>query len=374
MRSVIQALLLVLLISPVTAQNSSNGPRPFEFKDGDRVVFLGDTWMEREQQDSYIESRITSRLEGKKVIFRNLAWSADTVLGESRASFDPPEKGFDRLKEQIVAIKPTVVFLGYGMAESFKGAAGVPHFKDELNKLVETIGDICKPEAVRFVFLTPLHHENLGAPLPDPTQHNEQLKLYADALKEIAQQRNSVLIDLFSLSGQFEKGRNNPHLTENGIHPTPFGYWQIAYFIEQGLGIGPKSWRSGISTDGILRSGSTGFTLAGGTIQRNGSEISFTGKDAFMCIEPPPGGKPVDYKGSCLLQFVGLASGDYMLTVDGEPAAKASAGEWEKTVRFHQGPAFDQLRAARGDREEKRALLSSLASAEPDLPVWIQKI
>ena len=35
-------------------------PRPrFEFKDGDRVVFLGDTMIEREQAEGYIETSIT---------------------------------------------------------------------------------------------------------------------------------------------------------------------------------------------------------------------------------------------------------------------------------------------------------------------------
>ena len=124
----------------------------FEFKDGDRVVFLGDTWVEREQQDGHVETRLTAHLGGKKVIFRNLAWSADTVLGESRASFDPPEKGFELLKEQLGAIKPTVAFLGYGMAESFKGEAGAEKFKRDLHLLMDTIEGVSKPDEVRFVF------------------------------------------------------------------------------------------------------------------------------------------------------------------------------------------------------------------------------
>ena len=41
-------------------------------------------------------------------------------LGISRASFDPPAKGFDRLKEELSFVKPTVVFLGYGMAASLQ--------------------------------------------------------------------------------------------------------------------------------------------------------------------------------------------------------------------------------------------------------------
>src|ERR1044072_7445151 len=103
--------------------------------------------MEREQKEGYLEAMLTSRSEGKNIVFRNLAWSADTVLGRSRASFDPPEKGFERLKEQLEAIKPTVAFLGYGMEESL--GSDVEKFKRDLNTLMDTITNISRGE-VRF--------------------------------------------------------------------------------------------------------------------------------------------------------------------------------------------------------------------------------
>src|SRR5688500_7345620 len=184
-----------LAAGSVIAQDS---PRAvFQFNDGDRVVFLGDTMMEREGNYGYIEATITSRLQGKKVIFRNLAWSADTVLGEWRASFDPPEKGFERLQEQLQAIKPTVAFLAYGMAESFKADAGLEKFRKDINTLIETISEISKPTTVRFVIVTPLFHENLGGPLPKADEHNAQLAKYTATLRDIASERKARLIDVF---------------------------------------------------------------------------------------------------------------------------------------------------------------------------------
>src|SRR5437899_428635 len=127
--------LLIWLASALTGSGSeisnfksqiSKTPPKFELLDGDRVVFLGDTFIEREQSYGYVEAALTSRFPDRNVTFRNLGWSADTPLGESRAGFDPPEKGFDRLKEQIAAIKPTVAFIGYGMANSFDSEAAIP--------------------------------------------------------------------------------------------------------------------------------------------------------------------------------------------------------------------------------------------------------
>src|SRR5436309_2743259 len=129
---------------PATPNSNRNARPPgFDLLDGDRVAFLGDTFIEREQSYGYIEAALTSRFPDRNVTFRNLGWSADTPLGESRAGFDPPEKGFDRVKEQIAAFKPTVVFLGYGMASLLDGEAGLPEFVADMNRLIDTIQEIC---------------------------------------------------------------------------------------------------------------------------------------------------------------------------------------------------------------------------------------
>src|SRR6266436_2482067 len=117
------------------AQNSGS----FELREGDRVVLLGDTLIEREQSYGYLEFLLTTQYPERNVTFRNLGWSADTPLGISRAGFEPPEMGFDRVKEQLAAIKPTVAVLGYGMASSFDGEAGLARFSADLEKLMDAI-------------------------------------------------------------------------------------------------------------------------------------------------------------------------------------------------------------------------------------------
>ena len=133
----------------------------FILKDGDRVVLVGDTFIERDQRYGFLETILTLQNPDKALVFRNLGWSGDTVEGISRSGFDPPERGFEQLKQQVLAAKPTVVILGYGMADSFAGDAGLPRFDSGLNRLLEVVDRI----QARVVLLSPIAHEDVGRPL-----------------------------------------------------------------------------------------------------------------------------------------------------------------------------------------------------------------
>src|SRR5580698_1412261 len=90
----------------------------FDLREGDRVVLLGDTLIERAQESGWLETEMSADFADRHFIVRNLGWSADTPAGASRASFDFADaaKGFELLTNEIGQVKPTVVMLGYGMA------------------------------------------------------------------------------------------------------------------------------------------------------------------------------------------------------------------------------------------------------------------
>jgi hypothetical protein len=112
---VLLSLLLTLIAVP---QMSAADDAPFEIRDGDRVLLIGDTFMEREGTFGRIELLMHTQFPDRKFTVRNLGFAGDTPLGWSRASFDPPAKGWERLKEQLDLVRPTVAFLGYVMAAS----------------------------------------------------------------------------------------------------------------------------------------------------------------------------------------------------------------------------------------------------------------
>ena len=226
-------LALVLFQLPTQA---ADRPAPFELRDGDRVVFLGDTLMEREQQFGWIELMLTARFPDRNLTFRNLGWSADTPAGDSRfglsllqAGHEPADEGWNQLVKQLEQAKPTVVFVGYGMASSFAGAAGLPKFKADYNRLLDAIERI-SPGA-RLVLLGPIGHGALRSPWPNPFLHNQELKLYSQAIEEIARNRGQRYADLLDLQRHGEGTK----LTDNGIHLTSTGYNLLAGRLEKAL-------------------------------------------------------------------------------------------------------------------------------------------
>ena len=109
--------LLILLLALTVARAAD---APFDILPGDRILLLGDTLLERENTYGYLETRMHEQFPDRHFTVRNLSWAGDTPRGLSRASFDGPDKGWERLKEHIALVKPTVVFLGYGMAASLQ--------------------------------------------------------------------------------------------------------------------------------------------------------------------------------------------------------------------------------------------------------------
>src|SRR4051812_27683479 len=232
----------LLLAAPLVAR--AQNTNDFELRDGDRVVLLGDTFIEREQRYGHIEYLFTTHWPDRNIIFRNLGWSADTPDCISRAGFDPDERGWFHHTNAIAATKPTVVILGYGMASLFAGEAGLTNFTKGMNRIIDSVQQLAGNQPVRRLILSPIAHEQLPPPLPDPTEHNRQLALCPQALKDIADQRHAHFVSLFEKLKQTDF-RPPPPLTDNGIHLADYGYRRAAEVIGMSLRLEPHIWRMG---------------------------------------------------------------------------------------------------------------------------------
>ena len=220
-------LALVLSLSPMVSlrgQDVAPGQttsRPadgsWSLHDGDRVVFLGDTFVEREGDRGFIETALVASHPEASLTFRNLGWSGDTVWAESRGVFDQPAKGYERMLALVREMKPTIVFVAYGRNESYQGEAGLARFRTQLEKLCDDL----RTADVRLVLVTPHRFETA-----DATARNAALAVYSQAIRDVAAARQAGLVDLFTqLPTTATPGDK---LTENGVHLSNAGYAEAA--------------------------------------------------------------------------------------------------------------------------------------------------
>ncbi len=333
------------------AQSATANKAPaFELKDGDRVVLLGSTFVERSQQHGHFEAALASRYPGRHVQFRNLGWSGDNVFGESRAGFGPVEEGFKHLKDHVVSLKPTVILLGYGGTEAFAGKAGLENFLTGLETLLKVLDET----GARIVFITPPPQEDLGRPLPDPKQHNQDLKLYRDAIIKVAGQRGNQVLDLYEVLAPKRLAAGAP-VTDNGIHLTEFGYWLAAPHMERGLGLADREWQIVIEPkQGNISARGTQVSQA----RFSPETIQFVALDALLPHPPAPDDAPQERPAldRRTLRVFDLPAGGYVLKIDGQQVASADASGWARGVEIAAGPEFQQAEKLRREIVAKNEL------------------
>src|SRR6202165_5846433 len=121
MRFLGPALLYFAFASHLAAQSD------FYLKDGDTVVFYGDSITDQRLYTTFTEAYVVTRFPKLNVRFVHSGWSGDKVDGGAGGSIDT------RLRRDVLAYQPTVVTLMLGMND-----AGYRLFDDTLFKSYRT--------------------------------------------------------------------------------------------------------------------------------------------------------------------------------------------------------------------------------------------
>lgn len=221
----LRLLLCAVLVCLGVGSVSAAGPDKFELKDGDRVVFLGNTLIEREQKYGTWELMLTMAWPERNVTFRNLGWSGDTVRGESRAGFGSQADGFKKLVEEVNAAKPTVIFVGYGNVEAFDGEKELPNFIVGFNNLL----DVLEATKARIVVLGPIYQNVQVSPSTSVGAYNRSVELYSTATAKVAAERNHRFIDVVRATAatwleRDPKIRSTNNISNTGVDLTEVGY------------------------------------------------------------------------------------------------------------------------------------------------------
>ncbi len=231
MKTPTYAVLLLLLFAglktPAQAQNNA----PFQFHKGDHVCYLGNTLADRMQHFGWLETLLQSRFPDLELVFRDLGFSADELTIRPRSdNFGSPDK-------HLAHSKADVIFAFFGSNEAQNGEAGLAAFRKQLADFIDHTQSqkYNGKSAPRLVLFSPIAHEDLKDPnLPDGKEDNARLKLYTQAMSEVARQKNVPFVNVYEPTKALYIQHKKP-LTINGIHLNDEGYYLLAETIENSL-------------------------------------------------------------------------------------------------------------------------------------------
>ena len=233
------------------------------------------------QHYGWLETLLQAQFPDHHLVVRNLGYSGDEIDGWKNNSHRLRSMSFGSQDEWLAGVsavpqikklsprdegkvrdnrfeltntKADIVFAFYGYNESFAGAAGLPKFKADVKEFIEHTKSqkYNGRSAPKLVLFSPIAQELLADPnLPGReaiASANVRLKLYSDAIAEVAKANDVPFVDLFGPTAQFGTALpSSPArpITINGIHINEKGdRWLAVYAMDQ-LVKSPHPWEKG---------------------------------------------------------------------------------------------------------------------------------
>ncbi len=340
----------------------------FALRDGDRVVFLGDSITEQRLYTTYIEAYALTRYPSWRLSFRNVGWGGDTSWLRQRAHPDEGQlfaaegpaldamvegsvgRGLER---DVLPLKPTFVTVKFGMNDHSYQAFRPDIFRAYARSQTE-IAKVLRGAGARVAFLTPQPIED-KRPDPDQDVRNQSLRRFSDGLKEVADRNQAAFVDQFApyLRLMLAARAGNPQAVIGGgdaVHPGPAGQTIMAWAVLKELGATPS-----VSKAEFQFTTKAAVTESCRVVNVTTTEhgLAFDRLDDALPM-------PIDVRAESALKLApiledlsryelrvtGLPEGTYEVTVDGESVAKTDAAKLAEGLNLSGlgGPVTQQSR------------------------------
>jgi lysophospholipase L1-like esterase len=329
----------LLLVCSLTLSAQSD----FYLKDGDSVVFYGDSITDQRLYTTFTEAYVLTRFPKLNIKFVHSGWSGDQVDGGAGGTIDV------RLARDVVAYHPSVVTIMLGMNDGRYRAFDPAIFKT-YSAGYERIVKVLKESLpnVRITALQPSPYDDVTrAPLFDGG-YNGVLIRYGSFVQELATREHLLCADLnTSVVAMLQKANATDSglaqkLIPDRVHPAAATHYMMAEALL-------KSWNapalvSTVEIDGpsrVVRTASNTSVTA-----LPGANLAWTQMDSAlpMPIERFPSKELVqlafsssDFVDSLdreMLTVTGLAPGRYALRIDEQTIATYSSDQWGAGVNL----------------------------------------
>lgn len=311
----------------------------FALKEGDRVVFYGDSITDNGAYTKYAEVFVRTRYPRLNVHFFNAGVGGDRVSG---GWMGPVDK---RLTRDVFARKPSVITVMLGMNDGAYHASDITTFDTYASGYRHIVSRIEKeaPDA-KVWLIQPSPYDDVTRPPHFPEGYNSVMKSYGTFVADLSQQHHFGTVDfndpMVSML-QRVKAVDEPaseKLIPDRVHPSDVGHLVMAAALA-------KSWHapelvSSVNIDALTGNAHTQYSVVNEVRKRG--ELSWTQRDEAL-----PFAYHLENASENLVRSVyplenffgrqtvaaqNLAEGTYELTIDDMSIGKFSASQLSQGI------------------------------------------
>jgi len=339
----------------------------FFFKDGDRVVMIGDSITEQHLYSNYVEMWTVTRFPKWKITFRNVGIGGDRSVG-----------GNSRFARDVLLHKPTAMTVDFGMNDGSYREFSDQTFKPYMDGL-QGMADQATAANIRTAWVTPQPLDNDEQGKTALTGYNQTLEKFSEGVRAISEKNSGKFVDQFHpylqvLDAARSKADKYNRITAgDAVHPGPPGQALMAASILKGMNF--PSLVAAVEIDAKQNKVVSQENCSVEGLQATATSVKFKKLDKALPFFPEDASSilpwtPIldelnDYK----IQVTGLAPGKYKVRIDSVDVAELSAESLGAGVDIaaevlKSGPIADQAKKVKETVENKTATTTTRFSVE----------
>ena len=244
--------LFGLMIAAFTACRSDRG-EPLKIEKHTSIALVGNNLGSRMMNYGYFETEMQVRYPDSMLYIRNFCDGGNTPGFRPHAARNDPwafpgaekfqtelaknsgsEGHFESPDQWLTRHKADVIIAFFGYNESFQGKEGLDNYKAELDAFIKhTLNQHYNGGAApQLAIVSPIAFEDLSAKydLPNGKKENENLSLYTQGMKAVADSNKVLFIDAFTPSKKWF-GSATAALTIDGSQLNDEGYKKLSLLL-----------------------------------------------------------------------------------------------------------------------------------------------
>jgi lysophospholipase L1-like esterase len=334
------------LIGCLIAAASAATAQDFFLKNGDTVVFYGDSITDQRLYTTFAETYVLTRFPTLRIKFVHSGWGGDRVSGGGGGPIDV------RLRRDVIAYRPTVMTIMLGMNDGRYRAYDEAIFHEYASGYEKIIRDVKTALSdVRITAIEPSPYDDVTRTPTFEGGYNAVLVRYSQFVKDLARKEHLNLADLNApVVAMLEKAHaQDAALSEkilpDRVHPGPAGHLIMAEALL-------RAWNapalvSDVEIDASARSVRRSTNAEVSSVD-NSSGVRWQELEHALPM-------PIDWKDAVIalavhssdflaaldremLHVSGLSAGGYTLKIDGDTVGNFSADQLTEGINLAEYP------------------------------------